>query len=82
MNFAGVTCPDPHATIIKMGGDIANWSPGPYYVGHKFTFTCRDSQTLLGSKQRTCLATGRWSGLDTICDTDVLQCELIVLKIR
>ena len=66
--FSGVVCPDPLPSMQAMQGEIANWRPGPYYVGHQFIFQCKSFHLLRGSSNRTCMSNGQWSGRDTICD--------------
>jgi len=65
-----VECLDPDPAIREMQGYIINYSPPPYYTGHNLRFSCRSYQRLRGSSNRTCMANGRWSGLDTICDDE------------
>ena len=75
MQILGVECLDPEPSIDEMFGYIVNWSPPPYYVGHNFKFACRSHQILRGASNRTCLANGRWSGLDTVCDDEPGNCN-------
>nr|NP_001027974.1 complement factor B-3 precursor [Ciona intestinalis]BAD89301.1 complement factor B-3 [Ciona intestinalis] len=62
-----VTCGDPLPSIEHTGGHILNWVPGPYFVGHEFTFDC-GSYRRIGSRVRSCQNNGRWSGVPTVCD--------------
>ena len=67
-NLSGVTCGDPTPSIRDQFGEVVDYRPGPYYVGHNFTFSCPQGYNLLGSERRTCMNNGRWSGHNTICD--------------
>uniref|UniRef100_H2YS37 C3/C5 convertase n=1 Tax=Ciona savignyi TaxID=51511 RepID=H2YS37_CIOSA len=62
-----VTCGDPLPSIEASGGYIDQWVPGPYYVGHEFTFVCGSHQKVIGSRRRRCNNNGRWSGMPTVC---------------
>ena len=66
--LSGVTCGDPTPSIRDQFGEVVDYRPGPYYVGHNFTFSCPQGYNLLGSERRTCMNNGRWSGHNTICD--------------
>nr|XP_039270145.1 complement factor B-like [Styela clava] len=63
-----VTCENPIPSIYSMGGWVQNYSPPPYYYNTTLQFSCGTYRRLLGSKIRTCMGDGRWSGIDTVCD--------------
>jgi len=80
-NFClGVTCGDPTPAIRDQFGEVIDYQPGPYFVGHTFRFRCLTGHNLLGSSERMCLSNGRWSGQTTVCDP-IGKCILFTLAI-
>ena len=45
---------------------------------YKFSYKCPD-QDWTGTRERTCLTTGHWSGLDIICGANNLQSKFILM---
>nr|XP_028573449.1 complement factor B [Podarcis muralis] len=45
-----------------------------YNVGQELRFECYQGYTLRGSRNRTCLPNGKWSGETTICDDGAGHC--------
>ncbi|XP_065143180.1 complement factor B [Paramisgurnus dabryanus] len=65
-----ITCPNPR---VLENGEIAPYKDR-YYVNDTTTYTCHSDFTFRGSKKRTCLPNGKWSGDTPVCGRDSDHC--------
>ncbi|XP_069800102.1 complement factor B-like [Dendropsophus ebraccatus] len=65
-----IHCPRP---ITFENGDF-HPRKAKYFTGDVLQFECWEGYKMYGPENRTCQADGKWSGDETICDDQAIQC--------